>query len=56
MHILFLVSFANVSQGFDRAVSQSLDSIQSKSNWVQRDHADVEQWLKTNGFLLEQKL
>ncbi|QKX53610.1 uncharacterized protein TRUGW13939_00689 [Talaromyces rugulosus] len=44
------------TRGFDRAVSQSLDSIQSKSNWVQRDHADVEQWLKTNGFLLEQKL
>ncbi|KAH8700271.1 aminopeptidase [Talaromyces proteolyticus] len=44
------------TKGFDRAISQSLDAIQSKSNWVERDRRDVEQWLKSNSYYLDQKL
>ncbi|KAF7591170.1 Aminopeptidase 2 mitochondrial [Aspergillus hancockii] len=44
------------TKGFDRAVEQSLDAIRAKINWVQRDRADVESWLKSNGFLRKGKL
>ncbi|KAL5359082.1 peptidase family M1-domain-containing protein [Aspergillus floccosus] len=39
------------TKGFDRAVEQSLDSIRAKINWVKRDGADVESWLKANKYL-----
>ncbi|KAL1989166.1 hypothetical protein VTN96DRAFT_3713 [Rasamsonia emersonii] len=43
-------------KGYDRAVQQSLDAIQAKAHWLKRDREDVEQWLKSNGYLLDQKL
>lgn len=33
--------------GFDRALAQSLDSVQAKIAWVERDTKDVKEWLKT---------
>ncbi|GES62400.1 aminopeptidase 2 [Aspergillus terreus] len=39
------------TKGFDRAVEQSLDAIRAKINWVKRDGADVESWLKANKYL-----
>lgn len=45
------------TKGFDRAVSQSLDSISAKAHWLKRDREDVEQWVKANGYFdAEQKL
>ncbi|PWY93461.1 lysine aminopeptidase apsA [Aspergillus sclerotioniger CBS 115572] len=44
------------TKGFDRAVEQSLDSIRAKVNWVKRDRADVESWLKANSFSRDGKL
>ncbi|KAL1976637.1 hypothetical protein VTN31DRAFT_2919 [Thermomyces dupontii] len=41
------------TKGYDRAVQQSLDAIRAKAHWVRRDAADVEAWLKTNGFLTQ---
>lgn len=38
------------TKGFDQTLAQSLDSIRAKSNWLQRDGTDVEEWLKQNGF------
>ena len=38
-------------QGFDRALQQSLDAIQAKASWLERDRDDVEQWLSTNGYV-----
>lgn len=43
-------------QGYDRSVQQSLDAIAAKAQWLKRDRGDVEQWLKSNGYLKEQKL
>ncbi|KAJ5480686.1 Aminopeptidase 2 [Penicillium diatomitis] len=39
------------TKGYDRAVSQSLDAIQAKVNWLQRDREDVKTWLKNNQYL-----
>lgn len=39
------------SQGFDRAVEQSLDAIRAKVNWLKRDRQDVEEWLSSNRYL-----
>ena len=39
------------SQGFDRAVEQSLDAIRAKVNWLKRDRQDVEEWLSSNSYL-----
>ncbi|KAL4893852.1 peptidase family M1-domain-containing protein [Aspergillus ambiguus] len=44
------------TKGFDRAVEQSLDAIRAKINWVKRDGADVESWLKANKYLAGGKL
>ena len=45
-----------LSQGVNMALSQSLDSINVKANWVERDASDVDAWLKTNGYLEKGKL
>jgi aminopeptidase 2 len=39
------------TKGFDQGLAQSLDSIRAKASWIERDHEDVEQWLKDNKFL-----
>lgn len=39
------------SQGYDRAVEQSLDAIRAKVNWIGRDRSDVESWLSKNSYL-----
>lgn len=39
------------SQGFDRALEQSSDSIRAKASWLKRDRGDVEGWLAENGYL-----
>jgi aminopeptidase 2 len=39
------------TKGFDRSLAQSLDSIKAKSQWIERDAADVKQWLKDNKYL-----
>ena len=39
------------TKGFDRALEQSSDSIRAKAGWLKRDKADVEEWLKENGYL-----
>ncbi|KAE8163654.1 peptidase family M1-domain-containing protein [Aspergillus tamarii] len=44
------------TKGFDRAVEQSLDAIRAKINWINRDRADVESWLKSNAYLRDGKL
>ncbi|KAL2013371.1 hypothetical protein VTN00DRAFT_896 [Thermoascus crustaceus] len=44
------------TKGYDRAVQQSLDAIRAKVHWLRRDRGDVENWLKSNGYLTEQKL
>ncbi|KAL1861140.1 Aminopeptidase 2 mitochondrial [Paecilomyces lecythidis] len=44
------------TKGYDRAVEQSLDAIRAKIHWLKRDRSDVENWLKTNGYINEQKL
>lgn len=38
------------TKGFDQGLAQSLDAIRAKSNWVERDAKDVEQWLKENKY------
>jgi aminopeptidase 2 len=43
-------------KGYDRSLEQSLDSIQAKSNWLNRDREDVEAWLKQKGYLEGSKL
>ena len=40
-----------LSQGFDRALEQSSDSIRAKASWLKRDRGDVEGWLAENGYL-----
>ncbi|GIJ82175.1 aminopeptidase 2 mitochondrial [Aspergillus pseudoviridinutans] len=44
------------TKGYDRAVEQSLDAIRAKVQWLKRDRADVESWLKSNGYLRDGKL
>ena len=39
------------TKGFNRALSQSTDSIQAKASWLDRDRKDVKQWLEENGYL-----
>ncbi|KAA8648937.1 hypothetical protein EYZ11_002412 [Aspergillus tanneri] len=35
------------TKGYDRAIEQSLDAIRAKINWLKRDRADVQAWLKS---------
>ncbi|KAF7133580.1 hypothetical protein CNMCM5793_004709 [Aspergillus hiratsukae] len=44
------------TKGYDRAVEQSSDAIRAKIQWLKRDRADVESWLKSNGYLRDGKL
>lgn len=37
--------------GFDSAVRQVTDVVQSRISWVARDSEDVANWLKSNGYL-----
>ncbi|KAI5779518.1 peptidase family M1-domain-containing protein [Geopyxis carbonaria] len=41
------------TKGFDRALAQSLDTVMAKASWIERDSKDVEEWLKSNGYLSE---
>lgn len=38
------------TKGFDQNLAQSLDSITSKAQWLHRDRAVVEEFLRTNGY------
>lgn len=38
------------TNGFDKSLAQSLDSIRSKAAWVARDREDVAAWVKENGY------
>ena len=38
------------TKGFDQTLAQSLDSIRSKTRWVERDAKDVSDWLRSNGY------
>jgi len=41
--------FADKStKGFDQALAQSLDAIRAKAAWLERDTADVKQWVEAN--------
>ncbi|KAK0933541.1 Aminopeptidase 2 mitochondrial [Friedmanniomyces endolithicus] len=39
------------TKGFERNLAQSLDSIEAKAGWLERDAKDVEEWLKENKYL-----
>jgi aminopeptidase 2 len=39
------------TKGFDKYLAQSLDSLKSRSAWLERDAADVKTWLKQEGYL-----
>lgn len=38
------------TSGFDQSLAQSRDAIRSKISWLERDSADVANWLKENGY------
>lgn len=38
------------TNGYDQSLAQSLDAIRSKVSWVERDRAEVKEWLKKNGY------
>lgn len=38
------------TNGFDKSLAQSVDSIKSKISWLSRDQQDVADWLKENGY------
>ncbi|EEH18147.2 hypothetical protein PABG_00710 [Paracoccidioides brasiliensis Pb03] len=38
-------------KGYDRSLEQSLEGVRAKITWLQRDRADVEKWLKDNGYI-----
>jgi aminopeptidase 2 len=38
------------TKGFDQSLAQSLDAIKAKSIWVERDGADVKQWLEQGSY------
>lgn len=39
------------TKGFDRALSQSLDSISARGSWLERDREDVRGWLEKEGLV-----
>ncbi len=41
------------TKGFDQNLAQALDTIRTKAAWVERDHEDLENWLRKNGYLSE---
>jgi len=38
------------TKGFDQSLSQALDSIRAKENWLERDSEDVKKWLQENKY------
>ena len=38
------------TKGFDQSLSQALDSIRAKENWLERDSEDVKKWLEENKY------
>jgi aminopeptidase 2 len=52
-HVAMIESFfqERSTKGFDQGLAQSLDSIKARAKWVERDAADVQQWLKANGYM-----
>jgi aminopeptidase 2 len=38
-------------KGYEMSLKQSLDGVQAKMGWIQRDGANVEAWLKKGGYL-----
>ncbi|KAI9852169.1 MAG: Aminopeptidase 2 mitochondrial [Thelocarpon superellum] len=38
-------------KGIDQGLAQSLDAVRAKVSWLERDKADVENWLQANGYL-----
>lgn len=41
----------HTTKGIDMDLAQALDAIKVKQGWLERDSADVENWLKQNGYL-----
>lgn len=39
------------TKGYDQALAQSLDAMQAKAKWLERDGDDVKAWLKQKGYL-----
>tara|TARA_R110002003_G_scaffold97_13_gene7866 strand:- start:8460 stop:8960 length:501 start_codon:yes stop_codon:yes gene_type:complete len=39
------------TKGFDMSLSQSIDSINARANWLERDFDDVKQWLQEHKYL-----
>lgn len=39
------------TKGFDRNLAQSNDAVRAKIGWIERDAADVKQWLQDNKYL-----
>jgi aminopeptidase 2 len=39
------------TKGYEMSLAQSLDGVQAKAQWVQRDGRNVTEWLKTSSFL-----
>ncbi|KAK0363073.1 Aminopeptidase 2 mitochondrial [Friedmanniomyces endolithicus] len=44
------------TKGFERNLAQSLDSIEAKAGWLERDAKDVEEWLKENKYFMPSHL
>jgi aminopeptidase 2 len=38
------------TKGFEMGLAQSLESIQAKAAWLERDRSDVAKWVKENGY------
>ena len=41
------------TKGFDRALSQSLEAVGARANWVERDRGDVRGWVEGEGLVGE---
>jgi aminopeptidase 2 len=39
------------TKGYEMSLAQSLDGVQAKAQWVERDGENVTKWLKSSGFL-----
>jgi aminopeptidase 2 len=44
------------AKGIDMDLAQALDAIKAKQGWLQRDAADVQNWLKEKGYLGRSKI
>ncbi|OWB68833.1 hypothetical protein B5S30_g4223 [[Candida] boidinii] len=44
------------TKGYNQGLSQSLDTIQSKTTWIKRDGKSVDEWLSVNGYKVPAKL